>query len=266
MTLVQDWFDVIELEPGVFAIEEPLHVERVKSHLVIGTERAVLIDTGMGIGNIRAVAESLTDLPISVVNSHAHWDHVGGNHWFTDIAIHPAEAADLEVERPNERVRAWFALKNLTGPLPASVDLSTMVIRASKATSTLEEGDVIDLGGCGLEVLHCPGHSPGGIVLLDRARGIMFSTDVAYLGYLYAYQGPQLSQYVASLERLAGAEPVVRVLYPSHNDAVVKPGVLPLMAEALRSVQDGVPPTSEREGVRVWDFGEVGVYLFPPRP
>ncbi len=186
MTSGNAWFSVCEPEPGIFIIDEPHHVERVKSALIVGHERAILIDTGMGVANIRDLVESLTSKPVTVVNSHAHWDHVGGNHLFEDILIHPAEVDDLPRGYPNARMRGWFGSASLTGPLPDAVDLDTLDILPSQATGLLHEGQVLDLGNRTLEVLHCPGHSPGGVVLLDRANGILFSTDVAYAGYLYA--------------------------------------------------------------------------------
>ena len=106
---VQEWFEVWEAEPGVFVIEEPLHAERVKSYLIVGDERAALIDTGMGVGNIAAVIDDLTDKPVTVLLSHAHWDHIGGNTGFHDLRIHPAEADALLTGYPNERMQRWFA-------------------------------------------------------------------------------------------------------------------------------------------------------------
>jgi glyoxylase-like metal-dependent hydrolase (beta-lactamase superfamily II) len=265
MTSTQPWFDVSELEPGIFAIDEPHHVERVKSHLIVGAETAILIDTGMGVGNIRDVVEELTDKPVTVVNSHAHWDHIGGNHLFDEILIHPAEAADLEAGYPNERMRRWFAPERLTGPLPDGVSAETLSIPPSKASGMLHEGQILGVGGRDLEVLHCPGHSPGGVVLLDADSGILFSTDVAYLGYLYVYGGAAMATYQRSLERLAALAPVLRVLYPSHNDAVVSPDALPAMVDALRRVAAGEEPGAVHGEMRQYDFGETGVYLFPPR-
>jgi glyoxylase-like metal-dependent hydrolase (beta-lactamase superfamily II) len=95
MTNVQAWFETTEVEPGIHAIEEPFHVERVKSYLVTGEDRAILVDTGMGVANIRDEVGRLTGLPVTVINSHAHWDHIGGNALFDDILIHPAEADEL---------------------------------------------------------------------------------------------------------------------------------------------------------------------------
>ena len=265
MTLHDEWFDVRETEPGIFIIEEPLHVERVKSHLIVGDDRAILLDTGMGVANIRDVIQHLTDRPVTVVASHAHWDHVGGNHLFEEIWIHPAEADDLARGFPNERMRGWFGPGSLTGPLPDDVDLDTLAIQPSKATGLLDEGQTFDLGSRVLEVLHCPGHSPGGIVLLDRANGVLFSTDVAYKGYLYAYAGNWAEMYRQSLQRLAALAPELRVLYPSHNDSPIPPDLLQPMSNALERIQEGAAPTSTDGDKATFDFGEIGVYLFPLR-
>jgi len=259
------WFDVFESEPGIFIIAEPHHVERVKSALVVGDENAILIDTGMGVANIRDIVESLTTKPVVVVNSHAHWDHVGGNHLFDEIWIHPAEAGELAKGYPNARIRGWFGPESLTGPLPEGVDPDTLAIAPSRATGLLREGQTFGLGNRTLEVLHCPGHSPGGIVLLDRVNGILFSTDVAYAGYLYAYAGDWLQTYYQSLTRLANLAPDLHVLYPSHNERSISPSLLPRMADALAGIIAGRTPDSFNDDVAVYDDSEVGVYLFPPR-
>ena len=246
-TLVQDWFAVSNPEPGIYTIEEPLHDEQVKSSLVVGRRRALLIDTGMGVGDIRALVESLTDRPITVVNSHAHWDHVGGNHRFadgtTEIWIHEAEAADLEAGVSNERLRRAFEPPYLRGPLPSGVELSALAIPPTRATHVLSGGERFDLGDRVLEVIHAPGHSPGGIVLLERASGVLFSTDVAYPCALYAF-GPQadLAAYRRTMTRLANLASSLRTVYPSHCGSPMSPALLPAMRDALDAVAAGRPP------------------------
>lgn len=79
------WFHVQELKPGVHPIAEPDHVN---SFLIEGRDCAVLFDTGLGIGNNREAVERITNLPVSVVNSHHHFDHLGGIHLFDDIRIY----------------------------------------------------------------------------------------------------------------------------------------------------------------------------------
>ncbi|HWK81769.1 MAG TPA: MBL fold metallo-hydrolase [Thermomicrobiales bacterium] len=261
--LHHDWFTVRETDPGVWTIEEPFHEERVKSFLISGTDRAILLDTGMGVADIRAVAESLTGLPISVVNSHAHWDHIGGNRLFAEIAIHPAEAADLEAGAPNAVLRPWFAPEHLSGPLPDGVTAETIVIPPSRATHLLADGETIALGGRTLEVIHGPGHSPGGISLLDRANGLLFSTDVAYAGALYVYAAEDLPIYQRSLARLAALAPELRMVLPSHNACPIAPEMLPRMAAGVAEVVDGRPPDWRRGSVSGWDFDGFSLELKP---
>ncbi|MGB3306979.1 MAG: MBL fold metallo-hydrolase [Thermomicrobiales bacterium] len=258
---MSDWFDVRAVEPGIFMIEEPHHVERVKSYLIAGDERAILLDTGMGVADIRAVATSLTDKPILVVNSHAHWDHIGGNYHFDEILIHLAEAAMLLGGVGNGVLRPWFQPDKLTGPLPDGVTAETIAIPPSKATGFLADGEVLDIGGRELEVMHCPGHSPGGIVLIDRAQGVLFSTDVAYGGALYVYAEADLPIYQQSLARLAELAPDLRVAYPCHNESPMSPDLLPAMADALTMIVDGGPPSwidGDRTG---WEFDGFSVEL-----
>ncbi len=94
-----DWFEVYRIFPGVFAIHEPEHWERVTSYLVVGAERALLFDTGTGTGDIRSVISELTELEAVVVNSHSHSDHVGGNDQFETVfgsdLLRDGEAIDL---------------------------------------------------------------------------------------------------------------------------------------------------------------------------
>ena len=114
----QDWFLVSEPSPGVFAIREPVADEDVLSFLVVGETAALLVDTGYGIGSMRAVVESLTDLPIIPVNSHAHWDHIGNNREFPDIAIHRDCQTMLGESRHGELLRAACAPERLRGLFP----------------------------------------------------------------------------------------------------------------------------------------------------
>lgn len=91
------WFRTREVYPQVWLVAEPSHVN---SWLVAGDDRAVLLDTGLGIAPIRPIVGQLTKLPVSVLNTHAHFDHIGGNHEFEDIAIHELGAPVLEREVP----------------------------------------------------------------------------------------------------------------------------------------------------------------------
>jgi glyoxylase-like metal-dependent hydrolase (beta-lactamase superfamily II) len=256
VTTAHPWFDVRRVEPGIFIIEEPYHFEHVKSYLIEGDDRALLLDTGTGAGDMGALVDSLTDLPVFVVNSHAHWDHIGGNRHFDEIWIHEAEAeAPIIVNgAPNERLRRAFPPEGLTGPLPDGFDVETVTFPPTAITGTVTDGHRFDLGGRVLEVLHGPGHSPGGISLLDAARGALFSADVAYAGVLYVYDPADLPIYHASLIRLADLAPDLHAVYPAHDASPIDPAMLTRMVQGTGDVIRGLEPTSRDGDMARYDF------------
>ncbi len=260
--LQQGWFDVDEVESGIFRIDEPLHFEWVKSYLIVGNDRAALIDTGTGVGDIRAIVEEYTSLPISLINSHGHWDHIGGNFRFDDITIHESEAWKLEKGVSRERMRLNLDPKLLSGPLPAGVDPDNSPIPPSQATSTFSGGETIDLGGVVLEVIHAPGHSPGSVVFFDRAHGILFSTDVAYAAPLYCYSGEtNFDDYRISMRQLAALAPDVRTVYGSHNETPFGPEMLISMDKAFDLVAAGEAEVLIESDHRRYDFDGFSLFL-----
>lgn len=224
----------------VHAILEPHHFEQVISYLILGEEAAVLLDTGMGVGNVRALVEEMTDKPITVVNSHYHWDHIGDNHRFGHIAIHAVEAHLLEQEPPEELLREAMRPMSFWGPAPADFDPASYCILPSKAERILEEGDVLKLGGRRLRVLHTPGHSPGSICLLGEEEGLLFTGDTVYEGPLYAhFEDSDLLAYHDTMKRLAHLAPHLRLVLPAHNRTPLEPEILMEMAEGLSRIVAG---------------------------
>ena len=94
--VVQDLFGCF----GHLAISEPRQAEGVTSFLIVGSKRAVLLDSGLGVGRISGVVQRLTTLPVVVINSHTHFDHVGGNSEFADCAILRIEASITKTQLP----------------------------------------------------------------------------------------------------------------------------------------------------------------------
>ncbi len=173
----QEWFDVYRLAEGTYALYEPNQFEEAISYLVLGSERGVLIDAGTGIGDIRQAVEELTDLPVSVVLTHEHYDHIGGAYRFDEIAA-PSNPAGLEVlsqGRDNASLQGYLTDEYLWKPLPQGFDGATWTIPPITPTQLLDEGDTIDLGGRMLEVIETPGHSPAHICLLDRENRLLWT-------------------------------------------------------------------------------------------
>ena len=183
----QEWFDVYKLAEGTWAIYEPNQFEEAISYLLAGEERAVLVDTGTGIGNIRAVTEQLTKLPVSVVNTHEHYDHVGGNHLFAEVAVcdNASALAVLAAGVENSQLLGYVSNEDLWKPLPGGLDKRTWTIPPLEPTTLLHDGEVIDLGGRQLEVIETPGHSPGSICLLDPHRRLLLTGDQGLRRYRF---------------------------------------------------------------------------------
>jgi len=255
----QSWFDVRPLEAGVFLIGEPGHVN---SFLIEGSESAVLLDTGLGVGNIRAIADDLTNKPLLVVNSHHHFDHTGGNGLFENIAIHesgaqllekmpPAELAPAYMEFTQKLLSAWGSYKEaddlyfhlltverLIRPLPQDFNAANYAVVPSSATRFLAEGDVLDLGHRKLHVLHTPGHSPDCICLLDPEHGLLFGGDTVNTGPIYAHlDESDLQQFAESTARLADLRADLRRVFVCHFLRVEnEPNLLGEIANGFRRV------------------------------
>jgi glyoxylase-like metal-dependent hydrolase (beta-lactamase superfamily II) len=184
-----EWWRVYRLAEGTYALYEPNQFEEAISYLVLGSERGVLIDAGTGIGDIRQVVEELTDLPVSVVLTHEHYDHIGGAYRFDEIAA-PSNPAGLEVlgrGRDNASLQGYLTDEYLWKPLPPGFDGATWTIPPVQPTLLLDDGDIIDLGGRTLEVIATPGHSPAHICLLDRENRLLWTGDHFFPGPLYAF-------------------------------------------------------------------------------
>jgi glyoxylase-like metal-dependent hydrolase (beta-lactamase superfamily II) len=259
-SLGQGWFDVSNIAEAVWAIGELRQEQEVFSFLIEGNDRAILIDTGTGAADIAALAASLTNRPISLVNSHSHWDHIGGNWRFDDIAIHHLEADRLPKGVPNSRLSREFGPEAVTGPLPDGFDRSSFAIPPSRATTLLSGGERIELGGRALDVIHAPGHSPGGIALLDAANGLLFSTDVAYPAPLYAFgDDADWELYKTSMKRLADLAPSLASVHGSHTRPSMPPSALIEMNRAFTEIDAGRNPDRYQSGLAEYVYSGFSV-------
>ncbi len=249
------WFEVYRIRPGIFAIYEPHQSEEVISYLLLGTKKGLLFDTGMGISNIKSVVERLTKLPVSVINSHTHNDHVGDNWRFGDIYGMDTEFTRANARGSKEDAQAELAPGEICGELPAGFDAQSYATRPFQVSHWLHDGDKIDLGGRVLEVIATPGHTPNSVALLDSRNGLLLTGDMFYNGPIYLYRPEtDLDAYVASIEKLARLVPRIQVLLPSHNIPVADPHYLPRVVEAMKKVRSGKVAPSPRNGKQEYMF------------
>lgn len=257
---MKEWFEVMRIEEGLWAIREPLHEEEVISYLLRGGDQALLIDTGMGIGDIRELAERLTDCPIRVVNTHSHYDHVGDDHRFTHVAIHKRERGAVERGVESERVSDLVGEDSFAGSIPDGFDPQEYRIRPARVDQTLSEGDMLSVGELQLEVLHTPGHSPGSICLWEASKRWLFSGDTIYRGPLFA-QLPHsdLGDYVESMGRLSGLAPRVRLVLPGHGETPLGPLIIFQVAQGFQHILDGAAEYWYEQSPQ---FGRIRLYEF----
>lgn len=234
------WFEAYRVVSNVFAIYEPHQAEETISYLIVGEKQALLFDTGMGISDIRKAASGLTPLPIIVLNSHTHNDHVGGNWQFETVY-----GMDTDFTRANAKGSRPDAQEELgpgmiCGDLPKGFDSKAYATRPWKISRFLHDHDTIDLGGRTLEVLSTPGHTPDAISLLDRAHGLLFTGDTYYPAPIWLYRPEtNLDDYVASVKRLATLVPQVKLVLGAHNIPFAHPSVLPRLVVAIETVRAG---------------------------
>jgi glyoxylase-like metal-dependent hydrolase (beta-lactamase superfamily II) len=249
------WFEVYKVRPGIFAIYEPHQLEEVISYLIVGNDRALLFDTGMGISNIQAVVAGLTKLPVSVLNSHTHNDHVGDNWRFTDIYGMDTEFTRVNARGSKEDAQAELAPDEICGALPAGFDAKAYATKPFHITHWLHDDDQIDLGGRVLKVISTPGHTPDAIALLDKANGLLFTGDTFYAGPIYLYRPEtDLDAYLASVQKLAALAPHLQLLLPAHNVPVASPSILSKVVIAMEQVRRGEVKPIANDGKHEYVF------------
>ena len=267
----EDWFKVYAVADGVFALKEPRQAEGVNSFLIAGSKRALLFDSGLGVGRIGRVVSKLTPLPVTVLNSHTHFDHVGGNAEFGDVRNlkipYSLASSRGEVDPAiADYARPTLSEGRICGSLPAGVTSRDYKIPTWHISRYLKDHERIDLGDRTVEVLRTPGHTPDSIVLLDRARGLLFTGDTYYSDQLYLWApGTDLDAYRASIDRLAALHPNLKTLFPARGTPTADPQRLVELQSALRDIQAGkVQSTPDPENRRVFTFEHFSILMARP--
>ncbi|WP_339221950.1 MBL fold metallo-hydrolase [Paenibacillus sp. FSL H8-0332] len=236
------WFTVTAIDNSTFAISEYGHWEQVHSFLLLGTYRAALIDTGLGIGNIRSITSQLTTLPIDVLTTHIHTDHIGSHGEFERILVHEEDQhwlihgiQGLSLEQIRRNIG-----RDITRQTPEGFDPSTYTPFQGEPAGLLHDGDTLDLGGGRMiTVYHTPGHSPGHLCFFDNQRGFLFSGDLLYDTMpVYAfYPSTNPADLTRSLIRISEISGVLKV-YGSHYTLGLEPEILQEAKRAALYLQE----------------------------
>ncbi|MEO9600419.1 MBL fold metallo-hydrolase [Parasphingorhabdus sp.] len=189
------YFYIVQLDERTFAIAEPYAWPRNVNYLIAGTDRALLLDAGVGFYDIRPVVKQLTDLPVTFIPSHLHYDHTGQGD-YERIALvdlpHLRERATGDAFTPNWGEHLGVA----EGLEPATWNIDEWI----------KPGSEIELGERRLTLLFTPGHTDNSISLLDNANNIMFTGDYMSAGSISAYYpGASMGDYLQSARKILRA-------------------------------------------------------------
>lgn len=237
------WFEIYEITPSLFVFYEPRHYEQTIMNLLVGSDRAALIDTGCGIGDLRSAVEAVTDKPVVVINTHTHPDHVGGNRQFEDIAMfdHPLARRLCEIGVHHEILENEIVAEHLvTGSWPRGFDPEGFSIPPFPVSRWLRPGDRIDLGDRDLLVIHTPGEAPDHISLLDRTDRLLFCGDILLHGPVWTHlEGGSLDDLVTSYRTLMEYIDDFDHLMPAHNEPWLDKELLPASLAGAEQVVSG---------------------------
>ncbi|MCF0120200.1 MAG: MBL fold metallo-hydrolase [Oscillospiraceae bacterium] len=203
-------FEIIDRGGGTWVIVETM----VCAFLLEGSERALLIDSGLGTGNILEAVKSITDKPVILANTHADPDHIGGNKYFDTALMAPSEFA-------------FYASSGIAECRPAP----------------LHDGDIIDLGGRELEAILTPGHTPGSTAFLDKKGRFLISGDGVSLNPIFMFGAERsFDAYIDSMERLKARSGEFDAIYPSHGTDILAPEIFDRLIATAHKVKSNALP------------------------
>ena len=261
----EDIYDIELISKGPLNIFKIYENFQACMYLVCGQEKKCLTDTAFGFGDLAAITGQLSPLPVTVVNTHGHIDHVLGNHYFDKAYIHPADRELYKEVADNFANIAEDAKNDETfGALIGDNDFSSVKFPSA---DDLGDGDVIDLGGKVLRVIGMPGHTEGSIMLIDEDEKICFSGDsILEHPWLFLEESQPLETYLDSLRRASDIlkNSGIERIYSGHYS--YKPLTLEDLDKLICGVEDviagkleGKPFTNHAGSGLEYEIGEFSI-------
>ena len=231
------WLNVSLLSESVWRIED---AGMVSEYLILGGNRALLVDCGWGIGDLAKAVAGLTSLPLTIINTHGHPDHTCGNYRFQSAYIHEGDVPVLKRNYDPE-VRANILRRFPKHTLPDGFSEHAWVSTPLPHYVPFKGPLSFDLGGRSLDVIETPGHTPGSLCLYDHKERTLFSGDNIISGetLLNLPDSLPLATYLKSVDKLAAMADKIEKIVPAHDQVPLMPDVLKEMQAGVRKILDG---------------------------
>ncbi len=194
-----NYFTTFQINDHIYQIKDAMGV---LTTLVIGKDKALLVDTGYGLQNLREYIENITEKPLIVVNSHGHMDHTGGNYLFDEVYIHPLDITLCKEHNSlhwrNNKLEMAKKLKLIND----TFDMDFFLKQREGNLKLLEEGKLFALGNLNVKVVPMEGHTRGSIGLFIEEDEILIVTDATCpFVWLFLEESTTVSTYIQMLER-----------------------------------------------------------------
>lgn len=212
-------------------------------YLLIGEEKALLIDTGNGISQIDEAVKKLTDLPVIVVNTHGHYDHVGGNYLFDRVYMSEDDFSTYEYYTKPETIK--WVYSELPGFLRYMMQQE--IKQACDTHPIIPEGlpkeQAFELGSRKVSFFGTPGHTPGSIVLYDESNNTLYVGDSgAQSGILLDLpKSLTVEDYLESVKKINQfiEEHNIKTIYPGHAPIGINADIFQKYEKGCQDLVDG---------------------------
>ncbi len=258
--IVSDWFKVSYLGDRIYCIEEPKSSQGNVSYLILGDDRALMFDTGCGENEVKGnykikyIIDKITTLPVTLIQSHFHFDHNQNIHEFERIAF--PDLPELR-ERVSPESQFQFTQADLfEGNYPSEIIVDEWF--------PLETD--IDLGGQVIQLVHVPGHSDESVAIMIPSSGIMLLGDFLYNGALFLFRNDDLAVYQQTVDHLNSLLNSEYSLFGAHGDPEIEFGQLQKLDDFLSCIEEGICPYTERSvwgrPAHIYNFQDMHMLVF----